>query len=33
MKRITALLILMLLAVPASAQEKFQFRLNWTLYG
>src|SRR6266404_6826939 len=33
MKRITALLILTLLAVPALAQEKFQFRLNWTLYG
>src|SRR5207247_11167556 len=33
MKRTTALLILSLLAVPALAQEKFQFRLNWTLYG
>jgi len=33
MKRITALLALTMLAVPAGAQEKFQFRLNWTLYG
>src|SRR2546428_11657852 len=33
MKRTTALLILTLLAVPGLAQEKFQFRLNWTLYG
>src|SRR5467141_4698816 len=33
MKRITALLALMMFAAPASAQEKFQFRLNWTLYG
>jgi len=33
MRRTTALLILTLLAVPALAQEKFQFRLNWTLYG
>src|SRR5437016_1119597 len=33
MRRTTALLILTLLAVPGLAQEKFQFRLNWTLYG
>src|SRR5256712_5032521 len=33
MKRTTALLILTLLAVPGLAQEKCQFRLNWTLYG
>src|SRR6266576_4765469 len=33
MKRITALLALTMLAVPAEAQEKFPFRLNWTLYG